>query len=48
MLVCFTQMSMSERVAASPGDSLLAKASSCALSVVKAGCVQDRAATSHI
>ena len=48
MHVHFMQMSMSERVAASPGNSLLAKALLCTLSGVKAGRVQDRAATSRV
>ena len=37
----------SKRVAASPGDSLFAKALSCIISVVKADRVQDGAATSR-
>ena len=43
MHVHFTRMS--ERVAASPGDSLFAKALMCAVSVVR---VQDGAATSCV
>ena len=35
-------------MAASPGDSLFAKALSCAISVAKANRVQDRAATSRV
>ena len=35
-------------VAASPGDSLFAKALSCAVSVVKADHVQDGAATNRV
>ena len=43
MHVCFTQIK--ERVAAAPGYLLLAKAVSCAVSVVK---VQGGAATNHL
>ena len=39
---------MTERVAASPGDSPFAKALLCAVSVVKANRVQDGAATSCV
>ena len=35
-------------MAAAPGDSLLAKAISCAISVVKTDCVQGRAATNRV
>ena len=44
--VHFTQMS--EKVAASPGNSLFAKALSCTISVIKADRAQDRPATSHV
>ena len=37
-----------ERVAASPGDSLLAKAVSCTVSVVKANRVQGGSTTNHV
>ena len=46
MHVRFTQIK--ERVTAAPGNSLLAKAVSCAVSVVKADRVQSGAATSHV
>ena len=46
MHVHFTQINK-KRVAASPGDSLFAKALSPTVSVVKADRVQDRAATSR-
>ena len=46
MHVCCTQMK--ERVAAAPGYLLLAKAVSCAVSVVKADLVQGGAVTNHV
>ena len=46
MHVRFTQIK--ERVSVAPGNSLLAKAVSCAVSVVKADHVQGGAATSHV
>ena len=46
MYVCFTHIK--ERVTTAPGDSLLAKAVSCAISVVKADRVQGGAATNHV
>ena len=46
MHVRFTQIK--ERVAAAPGYLLLAKAVSCAVSVIKADCVQGRAATNRV
>ena len=46
MHVCFTQIK--KRVAAAPGYSLLAKAVSCAVSVVTADCVQGGAATNRV
>jgi len=45
---CACSFHIKERVAAVPGDSLLAKAVSCAVSVVKAHRVQGRAATNHV
>ena len=41
-------MQIKERVAAAPDNSLLAKAVSCAVSVVKADRVQGGAATNHV
>ena len=46
MHVCFAQIK--ERVSTTLGDSLLAKAVSCAISVVKANCVQGEAATNRV
>ena len=46
MHVHFTQIK--ERVTAAPGDSLLVKVLPCAISVVKADCVQGRAVTNHV
>ena len=41
---CLFHAKSGSEVAASPGDSLFAKALSCTISVVKADCAQDRAA----
>ena len=41
-------MRINERMAVAPGDLLLAKVVSCAVSVVKVDCVQGRAATNSV
>ena len=41
-------MQINERMAVAPGDLLLAKVVSCAVSVVKVDCVQGRAATNSV